>query len=97
MEVHPPHEAIHSVKEFTVHMLAITLGLLIALGLEATVEWLHHRSLVREARENIRQEISENQRNLAAELKSLPAEKTREGPREASRSRDPAKSPAASS
>ena len=76
MEVHPPHEAIHSVKEFMVHMLAITLGLLIALGLEATVEWLHHRSLVREARENIRQEISENQRNLAAELKSLPAEKT---------------------
>jgi hypothetical protein len=76
VEVHPPHKAIHSVNEFMVHMLAITLGLLIALGLEATVEWLHHRSLVREARENITEEMRENQRNLAAELKALPAEKT---------------------
>lgn len=53
MEVHPPHSPIHSVKEFMVHLLAITIGLLIALGLEASVEWLHHRSLVREARENM--------------------------------------------
>ena len=76
MEVHPPHKPIHSVKEFMVHMLAITLGLLIALGLEAAVERLHHRSLVREARENIAQEMRDNQRNLAAELKALPTEKT---------------------
>lgn len=37
MEVHPPHKPIHSVKEFMVHLLAITIGLLIALGLEASV------------------------------------------------------------
>ena len=57
-----------------VHLLAITIGLLIALGLEASVEWLHHRSLVREARENMSQEIRDNQRNLATELKALPGE-----------------------
>jgi len=74
VEVHPPHSPIHSVKEFMVHLLAITIGLLIALGLEASVEWLHHRSLVREARENMSQEIRDNQRNLATELKALPGE-----------------------
>ena len=75
MEVHPPHKPIHSIREFMVHLLAITIGLLIALGLEASVERLHYRSLVREARENMAQEIRENQKNLRLELKALPGEK----------------------
>jgi len=76
MKVHPPHGPIHSIKEFLVHLLAITIGLLIALGLEASVEWVHHRRLVREARENIFQEIRDNERNVAEELNALPAEKS---------------------
>jgi hypothetical protein len=56
MDVHPPHGPIHTVKEFMVHLLAITIGLLIALGLEGSVEWVHHRHLARDARENIFQE-----------------------------------------
>ena len=76
MEVHPPHGPILSIKEFLVHLLAITIGLLIALGLEASVEWVHHRRLVREARENIFQEIRENERNVAGELNALPTEKS---------------------
>jgi len=63
-------------KEFLVHLLAITIGLLIALGLEASVEWVHHRRLVREARENIFQEIRDNERNVAGELNALPTEKS---------------------
>jgi hypothetical protein len=58
------------------HLLAITIGLLIALGLEAGVEWIHHRHLVREARENIAQEIRDNQKNLAKELAVLPQEES---------------------
>ena len=77
MDVHPPHGAIHSIKDFMLHLLAITIGLLIALGLEATVEWLHHRSLVREAKENISLEIHDNQRRLATELNALPEEEKR--------------------
>jgi hypothetical protein len=75
LEVHPPHKPIHSIREFMVHLLAITIGLLIALALQAAVEWLHDRSLVREARENMAQEIRENQKSLALELKALPGEK----------------------
>ena len=74
MEVHPAHGSIHSVKEFMVHLLAITIGLLLALGLEASVEWVHHRHLVQSARENISQEIHNNQQSLASELNALPVE-----------------------
>lgn len=74
MDVHPPHGAVHSIKEFMVHMLAITLGLLIALGLESGVEWLHHRRMVREARENIAQEMRDNRESLEKELAALPVE-----------------------
>lgn len=77
MEVHPPHGPIHSVKEFMVHLLAITIGLLIALGLESSVEWVHHRHLARDARENIFQEVRANQQDVLRQLNALPAEEKR--------------------
>ena len=75
MEVHPPHGSVHSVKDFMVHLLAITIGLLIALGLESSVEWVHHRHLAQEARENILREIHDNQQSVVRELNTLPKEK----------------------
>jgi hypothetical protein len=41
LEVHAPHGATHSVKDFLLHIAAISIGLLLALGLESTAEWLH--------------------------------------------------------
>jgi hypothetical protein len=43
LEVHTPHEAIHTWKSFFVHIATIVVGLLIAVGLEQTVEFFHHR------------------------------------------------------
>jgi hypothetical protein len=60
MDVHPPHHPIRNWKDFLLHLLTITIGLLIALTLEAAVEAAHHRHLVRDARENIRHEIQAN-------------------------------------
>jgi len=77
MEVHPPHKPIHSIKEFFVHLLAITIGLLIALGLESSVEWLHHRHLARDARENIFQEIRDNQQDVIRQLNALSSDEKR--------------------
>ena len=77
MEVHPPHGPIHSIKEFMVHLLAITIGLLIALGLESSVEWVHHRHLARDARENIFEEVRANQQMVVRQLSVLPAEEKR--------------------
>src|SRR5882724_10834844 len=71
MDVHPPHEPIRSWKDFTLHLLTITIGLLIALALEAAVQSLHHRHMVTEARVNLRREIGENHTLYAENLRSL--------------------------
>ncbi len=60
LDVHPPHEPVHGWRDFLLHLATITIGLFIALMLEAGVEWLHHRHIVHEARENIRHEIEQN-------------------------------------
>ena len=67
MDIHP-HPPAHSFKELLVQLFTITLGVLIALGLEGLVEWQHHRSLVREAREMIDREIEDNRKDLGGEL-----------------------------
>ena len=64
MEIHPPRP-IGSWKEFFKELLTITIGILIALSLEGMVEWKHHRTLVREARSNILNEMRDNRREVA--------------------------------
>jgi hypothetical protein len=59
IDVHPPHEAAHSWKEFFVHMATICLGLLIAIGLEQSVEWMHHRHEMKELRESLQRDAKE--------------------------------------
>jgi hypothetical protein len=41
LDVHPPHEAAHTWKDFFIHIATICVGLLIAIGLEQSVEALH--------------------------------------------------------
>lgn len=72
MEIHPPH-AIHSVKDFALQLLTITVGILIALTLEGIVQWAHHRQLVHEAEANLTTEIRENQAELAKGTQDLNA------------------------
>ncbi len=75
MDVHPPHEPIHSWRDFLLHLATITVGLLIAIALEQTVEALHHRHQRMETRENLRREIMENRETFAADLRAIAGEK----------------------
>jgi len=63
MEVHPPHHTISTWRDFFVHMATICLGLLIALGLEQTVEIIHRAHERQELREALdhdsRQQIAD--------------------------------------
>jgi hypothetical protein len=68
MEIHAPEKPILTIKEAAVHLLIVTAGILIALSLEAVVEYVHHRTIVREAREIMRREIEENRTELDKEL-----------------------------
>jgi hypothetical protein len=76
LDVHPPHTTVHGWRDFFVHIATITIGLLIALSLEGLVEWRHHRHLVAEARETIREEITENRHLLAEDIKTINSDRT---------------------
>jgi hypothetical protein len=71
LDVHPPHEAAHTWKDFLIHIATIVIGLIIAVGLEQTVEYFHHRHQIRIARERIREEAALNQRILRADERGL--------------------------
>jgi hypothetical protein len=43
LDVHAPHETVHTWKDFLTHIAAIVVGLLIAVSLEQSVEFFHHR------------------------------------------------------
>ncbi|WP_158785567.1 hypothetical protein [Granulicella sp. L46] len=60
MDVHAPHEPIRTWRDIALHLGIVTVGLFIALSLEAFVEHLHNRHLVAEARANIREELQIN-------------------------------------
>jgi|SRR5208283_72670 len=71
MEIHPPHGPAHSIKEFLLQLLTITVGVLIALSLEGVLGWQHHRHLVREAEANLTLEIAENRARLEKGLQQM--------------------------
>jgi hypothetical protein len=57
LDVHPPHKAIGNTGEFFLHLFTITIGLLIAVGIEGAVERHQHHELARDARETMTAEI----------------------------------------
>jgi len=75
LDVHPPHDGMHGVKDFLLHLFTITCGLFIALFLEGCVEKLHQHHLRDEADGNIQQEIRHNEHELKTTLDAAAAEK----------------------
>jgi hypothetical protein len=71
LDVHPLHTAINGWRDFFIHIITITIGLLIALGLEGLVEAAHHRHLLHQAEANLRAEIRDNRETLAGDEKQL--------------------------
>ena len=61
LDVHAPHDAVRTWKDFFIHIAAIAVGLLIAIGLEQTVEYFHHRHQVAEMRRSLAEERRMNE------------------------------------
>lgn len=51
LDVHAPQQSVHTWKDFFIHIATIVVGLLIAVGLEQTVEHFHHEHQVAQIRE----------------------------------------------
>jgi hypothetical protein len=64
-DVHAPHQTVHTWKDFLIHIAAIAIGLLLALGLEKLAEYVHERRQLTEARLELAMEVAANRRTLA--------------------------------
>jgi hypothetical protein len=60
IDVHVPHKSEHTWVDFFIHIGTIAVGLLIAIGLEQTVEHIHKLHEARHARELIADEMRQN-------------------------------------
>ncbi len=71
IDVHPPEGPTHSLKDFAIHILAVTIGILIALGLEGVRESWHEHKAVNEARESFLGELRVDQTQLDTDLATV--------------------------
>jgi hypothetical protein len=60
LDVHPPHHAASTWRDFLIHIATIVIGLFIAVGLEQTVEAIHHRQQRHELEERLIEEFRAN-------------------------------------
>jgi len=71
LDVHPAHHAASSFKEFCIHIATIVLGLIIAVGLEQGVEYIHHRHELTEARKELATERKINIVRFSVETEEI--------------------------
>ena len=77
LDIHPPHHAASTWRDFFIHIATIVIGLCIAVGIEQTVEYIHHRRELRTAREELHEELTRNRRGAARQMEcSRPAAAT---------------------
>ncbi|MGA7156071.1 MAG: hypothetical protein WBY53_04455 [Acidobacteriaceae bacterium] len=68
IDVHPPEHAAHTWKDFFIHIATICVGLLIAIGLEQSVEAIHHHRQRTELEQDLHDEAINNRNVIARNL-----------------------------
>jgi hypothetical protein len=71
MDIHAPDRPVHSFRDFATHIAIVTVGILIALGLDGLRESVREHRLVRETRSNIQLEMLSNQQHAAQEFSRI--------------------------
>jgi hypothetical protein len=71
LDVHPAHHAASTWKEFFIHIATIVLGLIIAVGIEQTVEYIHHRHQAHDLEESLMQESLANRATVTRDLQVI--------------------------
>ena len=68
LDVHPPHHAASTWRDFFIHIATIVIGLLIAIGLEQTVEYLHRQHQRHQLEHELHAEAEILQRNAEIDI-----------------------------
>jgi hypothetical protein len=71
LDVHAPHETINSWKNFFVHIATIVIGLFIAVGLEQSVEFFHHRHISEQLQQQMQEVLAGDLRSDAASIEQF--------------------------
>jgi hypothetical protein len=69
IDVHVPHKSEHTWTDFFIHIATIAVGLLIAIGLEQTVEAIHHHHQRRQLQADLHDEAVNNRAIIAHDLR----------------------------
>jgi hypothetical protein len=69
LDVHPAHHAATTWRDFFIHIITIVIGLLIAVALEQTVEFFHHRHQRHQLQEDLHNEAEQNLQVIARDLR----------------------------
>jgi hypothetical protein len=70
LDVHPSHHAANTWRDFFIHIATICVGLLIAVALEQSVEYGHHRHQAHQLEEDLRAEAALNMEIIQSDLNS---------------------------
>jgi len=71
IDIHPPQHGPITKREFFTHLFIVILGILIAIGLEQTVEWVHQRHQRHQLEEDLRAEMQMNNEYLSRDYDYL--------------------------
>jgi hypothetical protein len=75
LDVHAPHENVHSWTSFFIHIATIVIGLFIAVAIEQTVESIHHRSESKDLQKQMHAVFETNLINDRRDLKQFVTER----------------------
>jgi hypothetical protein len=72
VDLHVPEGPIRSAKDFLIHIVIVTIGILIALGLEQLVEMHHRHRLADEAVAGFRRELADDRKAMDEVMEAMP-------------------------
>ena len=72
MDLHVPEGPVRSLKDFLLHIVIVTIGILIALGLEQAVEAHHRAVLVHAALDGFEKELTADETQLDEVIGAMP-------------------------
>ena len=73
LDIHPPHHTPNTWRDFFLHIATIVVGLIIAVGIEQTVELFHHRHQRHQLEQDLQDDYADNRDFIIADFQRVQA------------------------